>query len=108
MKLNSTYKSSLSDLRLLILHQKRIGDRWKAEMETLTSLYDDKLKQLSAENRRLKSKVDKLSTELSIKMAEAEEAREMNGIYSARLTKMKRTVKKLKDEDEESYIEITF
>lgn len=108
MKLNSEYKNSLSELRLLILHQKRIGDRWKNEMETLTALYDTKLKQLSAENRRLKSKVDKLTSDLSMKMAEVEEAREMNGIYSARLTKMKRTVKKLKDEDEESYIEITF
>jgi hypothetical protein len=77
-------------------------------METLTRLYDAKLKQLSAENGRLRTKVDKLSKDLSNKMLEAEEAKEMNGIYSARLTKMKRTVKKLKDEDEESYIEITF
>jgi len=43
-----------------------------------------------------------------MKSKEAEEVREMNGIYSARLTRLKRTVKKMKDDDEHSYIEITF
>jgi outer membrane murein-binding lipoprotein Lpp len=77
-------------------------------MEALAANLDRNLKDLSAENRRLRSKVDQLSIDLSNKAVEAEEAREMNGIYSARLTRMKRSVKKLKDEDEESYIEITF
>jgi hypothetical protein len=56
----------------------------------------------------LRSRVDSLSKDLASKVAETEEAKEMNGIYSARLTQMKRTVKKLKEEDEESYIEISF
>ena len=47
-------------------------------------MYDIKLKEISAENRQLKSKVDKLSKELSTKIIEFDEAREMNGIYSAR------------------------
>ncbi len=47
-------------------------------------MYDIKLKEISAENRQLRSKVDKLSKELSTKIIEYDEAREMNGIYSAR------------------------
>lgn len=47
-------------------------------------MYDIKLKEISAENRQLRSKVDKLSKELSTKIVEFDEAREMNGIYSAR------------------------
>ena len=37
---------------------------------------------------------------------EAYEAKEMNGIYSAKLTKLERKFKR--DEDEESYMEMTF
>ena len=42
------------------------------------------------------------------KEEELEESRELCGIYSAKLTKMERKFKKLKDEDEESYMEQTF
>ena len=45
---------------------------------------------------------------LELKIEEAEEAREMNGVYSAKLTRLERKFKKLRDQDEESYIEMTF
>ena len=43
-----------------------------------------------------------------MKTEEAEEAREMNGVYSAKLKRLERKFKKLRDQDEESYIEMTF
>ena len=98
----------MDEMRHVLLQQKNIGDRYCIQMDSLAKIYELKLKELSVENRCLRSTVDKLSTDLSTKKVEIDEAREMNGIYSARLTKMKRIVKKLKDEDEESYIEITF
>ena len=107
-KLSQNYKSSLDEMRHVLLQQKNIGDRYCIQLDGLAKIYELKLKELSVENRGLRSTVDKLSTDLSTKKVEIAEAREMNGIYSARLTKMKRIVKKLKDEEEESYIEITF
>ena len=60
------------------------------------------------ENRALRDEIQQLRSELEDKTVEAFEAREMNGIYSAKLTKLERKFKKLRDEDEESYMEMTF
>lgn len=49
-----------------------------------------------------------LRTKCREKEEELEESKELCGIYSAKLTKMERKFKKLKDEDEESYMEMTF
>ena len=60
------------------------------------------------ENRSLREEIQQLRAELEDKTVEAYEAKEMNGIYSAKLTKLERKFKKLRDEDEESYMEMTF
>ncbi len=61
-----------------------------------------------AENRRLRADLDEATRELEQRETDLHEAVEMNGIYSAKLTKLERKFKKLKDEDEESYMEMTF
>ena len=77
-------------------------------MEALTQQFEVKLKTLQAENRTLRSDLDAAMGELEQREADLHEATEMNGIYSAKLTKLERKFKKLKDEDEESYMEMTF
>ena len=57
---------------------------------------------------QLKSDLKEMEERLEMKIEEAEEAREMNGVYSAKLTRLERKFKKLRDQDEESYIEMTF
>lgn len=54
------------------------------------------------------SELEGLRTKCREKEEELEESKELCGIYSAKLTKMERKFKKLKDEDEESYMEMTF
>ena len=68
----------------------------------------DENQDLRDENRALRDEIQQLRSELEDKTVEAYEAREMNGIYSAKLTKLERKFKKLRDEDEESYMEMTF
>lgn len=106
--LNQNYGSSLNEMRVLLSSQRRLGNRWKEEMSSLTQIFETKIRDLSTENKQLKGLADQLRAELKEKSLEAKEAREMNGIYSARLTKMERKFKKLRDQDEESYIEMTF
>ncbi len=64
------------------------------------------MKSLHADNKDLRAQLEGLRERLREKEIELEEARELNGIYSAKLTKMERKFKKLKDEDEESYMEM--
>ena len=66
------------------------------------------MKELQNENRELKLDLDQLDRELQEKQVKLEEARELNGIYTAKITRLERKFKKLKDEDEESYMEMTF
>ena len=61
-----------------------------------------------SENKSLKISLERLKTKVKEKEEEIDEARELNGIYTAKLTKLQREFKKLKDEDEESYMEMTF
>ena len=63
---------------------------------------------MQGENRDMKDELDGLRGKCKEKEEELEESRELCGIYSAKLTKMERKFKKLKDEDEESYMEQTF
>jgi hypothetical protein len=95
-------------MKILLSSQRKLGNRWKEEMSALTQLFETTIRDLSTENREMKRMAEKLKTDLKEKSAEAKEAKEMNGIYSARLTKMGRQFKKLRDQDEESYIEMTF
>ena len=106
--LNQNYGSSLNEMRVLLASQRKLGNRWKEEMSSLTQIFETKIRNLSTENKQLKQLAEKLTTDLKVKVIEAKEAREMNGIYSAKLTKMERRFKKLRDQDEESYIEMTF
>ena len=77
-------------------------------METLTRRFEGKVKELQGANRELRVELEEARSGLKQKETELEEARELNGIYTAKLTKMERKFKKLKDEDEESYMEMTF
>ena len=77
-------------------------------MEALTRRFEAKLKELQGENKALRVDLDKMRRDLREKEVEVEEGRELNGIYTAKLKKMERKFKKLKDEDEESYMEMTF
>ena len=91
-------------------------------MDVLTKKFEDKIQnfkcksndmkeensELHKENNSLRAEIQRLRNELEDKTVEAYEAKEMNGIYSAKLTKLDRKFKKLKDEDEESYMEMTF
>ena len=95
-------------MKLLLSSQRKLGNRWKEEMSTLTQVFETTIRDLSAENKQMKRLAEKLKADLKEKSAEAKEAKEMNGIYSAKLTKMERKFKKLRDQDEESYIEMTF
>jgi len=54
------------------------------------------------------AKLANAESDLERKQSELNDAVEMNGIYSAKLTRLERKFKKLKDEDEESYMEMTF
>ena len=56
----------------------------------------------------MRLEIDRLKRDLREREVEVEEGRELNGIYTAKLKKMERKFKKLKDEDEESYMEMTF
>ena len=95
-------------MKILLSSQRKLGNRWKEEMSALTQVFETTIRDLSTENRQIKRIAEKLKTDLKEKTAEAKEAKEMNGIYSARLTKLERKFKKLRDQDEESYIEMTF
>ena len=95
-------------MKILLSSQRRLGNRWKEEMSALTQIFETTIRDLSTENRHLKRLAEKLKSDLKEKSIEAKEAKEMNGIYSARLTQMQRKFKKLRDQDEESYIEMTF
>ena len=95
-------------MKILLSSQRKLGNRWKEEMSALTQIFETTIRDLSTENRQMKRLAEKLKSDLKEKSAEAKEAKEMNGIYSARLTKMERKFKKLRDQDEESYIEMTF
>ena len=121
-KLGNNYHSSMAEMKALLSRQKQLGDQCKNEMEILTKKFEEKtldfkskhadLKEenqdLKEENVNLREEIQKLRQELEYKSVEAHEAMELNGIYSAKLTKMQRKFKKLKDEDEESYMEMTF
>ena len=95
-------------MKMLLSSQRKLGNRWKEEMTTLTQVFETTIKDLSTENKQLRRFAEKLKVDLKEKSMEAKEAKEMNGIYSARLTQMQRKFKKLRDQDEESYIEMTF
>ena len=95
-------------MKILLSSQRKLGNRWKEEMTSLTQVFETTIRDLSAENKQLKRLAEKLRTDLKEKSIEAKEAKEMNGLYSARITKMERKFKKLRDQDEESYIEMTF
>jgi len=119
---SQSYRSSMSEMRELLTRQKRLGDQCKNEMDILTKKFEDKIRnfkcksddmkeensELHKENHSLRGEIQRLRNELEDKTVEAYEAKEMNGIYSAKLTKLDRKFKKLKDEDEESYMEMTF
>ncbi len=75
-------------------------------MEALTRQFEAKLKSLQTENRELRSDLAGAARRLEEKETELREAEEMNGIYSGKLTKLERKFKKLRDEDEESYMEM--
>ncbi len=51
----------------LLTSQKRLGDRWKGEMEILTQRFDNKFKDLSGENKRLRAEIEALKAELEEK-----------------------------------------
>ena len=93
---------------MLLSSQRKLGNRWKEEMTTLTQVFETTIRDLSTENKQLRRLAEKLKVDYKEKSMEAKEAKEMNGIYSARITKMERKFKKLRDQDEESYIEMTF
>ena len=110
------------EMKDLLSRQKRLGDQCKSEMETLTKRFEEKSRnykckaedlkdeigELRDENQKMREEIMKLRSELEDKSVEAYESKEMNGIYSAKLTKLERKFKKLRDEDEESYMEMTF
>lgn len=106
--LNQNYGSSINEMKILLASQRKLGNRWKEEMSALTQMFETTIRDLSTENRQLKRMAEKLKADLKEKSIEAKEAKEMNGIYSAKITKMERKFKKLRDQDEESYIEMTF
>ena len=92
----------------MVTSQRKLGDQWRREMTILTHTFEAKMRRLTAENRQLKATLQELEDRLESKEDEVQEAREMNGIYSAKLTRLERKFKKLRDQDEESYIEMTF
>lgn len=114
-------KSSVA-MKNLLSQQKKLGDQCKLEMETLTRTFEEKSRNykcnnedlrgenvdLKEENQKLREEISRLRADLEDKTVEAYEAKEMNGIYSAKLTKLERKFKKYRDEDEESYMEMTF
>ena len=63
---------------------------------------------MQGENQKMTSELEGMRTQYRQKEEELEESKELCAIYSAKLTKMERKFKKLKDEDEESYMEMTF
>ena len=121
-QLHRNYQSSMSEMKYLLSRQKQLGDQCKNEMDVLTQKFEqksinyksknedlkDENEELKEENNKLREEIQKLRLELEYKSVEAHEAMEMNGIYSAKLIKMERKYKKLKDQDEESYMEMTF
>lgn len=114
-------KSSIA-MKNLLSQQKKLGDQCKLEMETLARTFEEKSRNykcnnedlrgenedLRGENQKLREEISRLRADLEDKTVEAYEAKEMNGIYSAKLTKLERKFKKYRDEDEESYMEMTF
>ena len=112
----------MAEMRDLLTRQKRLGDQCKSEIEILTKKFEEKSRnfkckseelteensELQKDNQTLREEIQRLRNELEDKTVEAYEAKEMNGIYSAKLTKLERKFKKLRDEDEESYMEMTF
>merc|ERR1712029_146226 len=105
---NQSYASSLGEMKALLTSQRKLGEQWRREMAVLTQTFEAKMRHLTVENRQLKSDLKEMEERLELKIEEAEEAREMNGVYSAKLTRLERKFKKLRDQDEESYIEMTF
>lgn len=119
---SKNYQASMSEMKNLLSRQMKLGESCKTEMEVLAKKFEDKTKEqkgrldnlkeenteLKLDNKCLRDEVQRLRNELENKTVEAYEAKEMNGIYSAKLTKLERKFKKLRDEDEESYMEMTF
>ena len=95
-------------MKALLTSQRKLGEQWRHEMSLLTQNFESKMRQLTVENRQLKMELQDMEEKLEERETEVEEAREMNGIYSAKLTRLERKFKKLRDQDEESYIEMTF
>ena len=84
-------------------------------MDKLTEQLQIKLRQVSEENRNLRADNERLAAgreqllkELEAKIVEANEAREMEAIYSSRLTKIHRKCKKMQHDEGESYLEFIF
>lgn len=112
----------MTEMKHVLSRQKQLGDQCKVQMDLLAKKFEEKSKsfkyktedlkdenaELREENESLRSEIQRLRDELETKTVEAYEAKEMNGIYSAKLTKLERKFKKLRDEDEESYMEMTF
>ena len=70
--------------------------------------FQERVRRVQGENKEMSSEIESLRDKCREKEVELEESKELCGIYSAKLTKMERKFKKLKDEDEESYMEMTF
>ena len=94
----------MAEMRDLLTRQKRLGDQCKSEIEILTKKFEEKSRnfkckseelteensELQKDNQTLREEIQRLRNELEDKTVEAYEAKEMNGIYSAKLIKLER------------------
>ena len=80
-------------MKILLASQRKLGNRWKEEMSALTQMFETTITDLSTENRQLKRMAEKLRADLKEKSIEAKEAKEMNGIYSMRGRRPKKSHK---------------
>ena len=102
------YDDNLTEMSRLQAAQNVVAQEVQTEQDRLIANFRVTTQRFKEERDALVADLARVRVEYEEKEQELREAEELNGVYTAKLTKMERKFKKLKDEDEESYMEMTF
>ncbi|CAB4064654.1 unnamed protein product [Lepeophtheirus salmonis] len=101
------HSTNVRQLKGMLASQLEVHEEWIQQMVKLIEEFNSNLKLLTDENILLKKKLSETKEIIQSKDKEFRDAQELCGIYSSKLTRLKRQYKKLKDSEEDSFIEIT-
>ncbi|XP_040569624.1 uncharacterized protein [Lepeophtheirus salmonis] len=101
------HSTNVRQLKGMLASQLEVHEEWIQQMVKLIEEFNSNLKLLTDENILLKKRLSETKEIIQSKDKEFRDAQELCGIYSSKLTRLKRQYKKLKDSEEDSFIEIT-